>query len=151
MENPDDTPITPLQSYRLRFNESEGWLHLHERSYCELDGVTYRIKRQVVKSSGWGYFTFTYTITEPAGIKAWGVVSPHDGIGVWLTSAISWGFDTDPDGNATLGEKTTIRLDRREHRIVVRSDEPAAHVPAVICGVMILADDQNYWESRYQG
>ncbi len=151
MENPDDAAIPLLQSYRLRFNESEGWLHLQERSYCELDGTTYQIKRQVTKSSGWGYFTFTYSMTEPVGIKAWGVVSPHDGIGVWLTSATSWGFDTDPDGNATLGENTTIRIDRDERRIDVRTDEPVDTIPAIICGVMILADDQKYWESRYRG
>ena len=137
------------KEFKLIINGAEGHLTVSESPQCEFNGDIFNVKRRLTKSS-WGMFDFSYRLTSQNGKVASGSTSAKDGQGVDTSAGYAMEFNTDDKGRNVIGANTIIEIDREKMIIDVETSEPEEHFPAVILGIIILADPQGYWESLYK-
>jgi len=128
--------------FTLTIGPARGSLDVGDHPCFELDGVRHAITRRMVRSGGWGYTDYQYTVHGPDGITASGGGSLHDGVGVSLPGGRSWSLDRHTDDVFSLGDSTRITVDRVAGEIVVETAEAADRIPHIVCGVLLLVDPQ---------
>jgi hypothetical protein len=135
-----DGSVSASRRYVLTLNGREGSVTVGPVIRCEFDGRSYPVDRTQSKSS-WGYTDYNYALRKPDGGFAFGGASPRDGVGVSLPDGHSWSLSRRDDHTHELGANTLVRLDQAALRIAVESTEPDDTIPYILCGVVLLIDD----------